>query len=57
MKNSNLIIFVYLNAAKTVCRVIKPSDKFDGSVEKLVEAVTGSDLREGKKMYHHYETI
>ncbi len=57
MKTSNLIIFIYLNEAKTVTRVIKPSEKFDGSVAKLVESVTGSDLSKGIKMYHHYETV
>ncbi len=53
----NVTIYIYYNEQETICRVIRPSEKFDGSVAKLVEAVTGSDNSGGLKYYHHYETI
>ncbi len=53
----NVTIYIYYNESGTVMHVIRPSEKFDGSVAKLVEAVTGSDNARGIKYYHHYETI
>lgn len=40
-------------------RVIRPGDwtkeRFDGSVSKLVEAMTGSDLKRGIKNFKFYD--
>ena len=36
-------------------RIIRPSDSFDGSVSKLVEAITLSDYRKGIKTFKNYK--
>ena len=36
-------------------RIIRPSDDFDGSVSKLVEAITLSDYRKGIKTFKNYK--
>ena len=40
---------------KTHTHVIRPSEKFDGNVPKLVEAITNSNYRKGIKNYLSYE--
>jgi len=54
---SSITIFIYYNEAKTICRIVKPSDKFDGNTLGLVEALTNSDFSVGIKRYHHYEVV
>jgi hypothetical protein len=50
-------IFIYYDPLGKVTRVINTSDKFDGSVGKLVEALTDSDNERKVKNYHHFEVI
>lgn len=40
---------------KNHVHVIRPSEHFDGSVAKLVEAITNSNYRKGIKNYLSYD--
>lgn len=51
---------IYINGPKdtaTITRVIKPGEKFKQNWIGLVEAITGSNLKEGIKNYHSFEII
>jgi hypothetical protein len=46
---------IIIRVSEKVTRVISPSKSFDGSVGKLVEHITGSDLSQGIKLWKSYE--
>lgn len=52
-----MTIIIYFDEAKENKQVISPTNKFDGQVTKLVEAITCSDLSGHRKNYHSFETI
>jgi hypothetical protein len=52
-----MTIIIYFDETKKNKQVIHPTNKFDGQVTKLVEAITHSDLFFQKKNYHSFEII